>query len=80
MIHSISNRRNYPCLTTQSYLNQSSLGLIGEPAVSAMHRFLDKTARHGNLRTSDAEEAFLQLLRSRFAQLTESNEKMLLSF
>ena len=80
MIHSISNRRNYPCLNTQSYLNQSSLGLIGEPAVSAMHRFLDKTARHGNLRMSDAEEAFLQPLRSRFAQLTESNEKMLLSF
>ena len=81
MIHSISNCRNYPCLNTQSYLNQSSLGLIGEPAVSAMHRFLDKTARHGNLRMSDAEQAFfLQPLRSRFAQLIESNEKMLLSF
>ena len=76
MIQSISSRRDYPCLKTQSYLNQASLGLIGEPAVSAMHRFLDETARHGNLRMSDAEEAaFLQPLRSRFAQLTESKEK-----
>ena len=57
MIHSISNRRNYPCLKTQSYLNRSALGLIGEPAVSAMHRFQDKSALHGNLRMSDAEEA-----------------------
>ena len=69
MIHSISNRRNYLCLKAQSYLNQSSLGLIGEPAVSATHRFLDKTARHGNLRISEAEEAFFynrldQVLRS----------------
>ena len=76
MIQSISNRCNYPCLKRQSYLNQASLGLIGQPAVSAMHRFLDETARHGNLRMSDAEEAvFLQPLRSRFAQLTESKEK-----
>ena len=63
MIHSISNRRNYLCLKAQSYLNQSSLGLIGEPAVSATHRFLDKTVRHGNLRLSDAEESvFYNLL------------------
>ena len=63
MIPSISNRRNYPCLKTQSYLNQSSLGLIGEPAVSVMHSFLGKSARHGNLRMSDAEETvFFNLL------------------
>jgi selenocysteine lyase/cysteine desulfurase len=40
-----------------------------------MHSFLDETARHGNLRMSDAEEAvFLQPLRSRIAQLIDAQE------
>ncbi len=75
MIQSISSRLDYPCLRTISYLNQASLGLMGEPAVTAMHHFLDETARHGNLKMSDAEEAvFLQPLRSRFAQLIGSEK------
>lgn len=75
MIQSISSRLDYACLQTHSYLNQASLGLTGEPAVSAMHSFLDETARHGNLRMSDAEEAvFLQPLRSRIAQLIDAQK------
>ncbi|MDG2475003.1 MAG: aminotransferase class V-fold PLP-dependent enzyme [Paracoccaceae bacterium] len=70
MITSLSNRKSFPCLETHSYLNQASLGLIGSEAVSAMHEFLDTTARHGNLRMSDTEEAdFLNPLRSQIAQL-----------
>ena len=57
MIDAISKRQDYPCLKTHSYLNQASLGLTGEVAVSAMHNFLDETARHGNLRMSDVDEA-----------------------
>jgi selenocysteine lyase/cysteine desulfurase len=38
------------------YLNQASLGLIGEPAVAAMHSFLENVARHGNLYMSDSDE------------------------
>jgi hypothetical protein len=38
------------------YLNQASLGLIGQPAVSAMHSFLENVARHGNLYMSDSDE------------------------
>jgi selenocysteine lyase/cysteine desulfurase len=38
------------------YLNQASLGLIGQPAVAAMHGFLENVARHGNLYMSDSDE------------------------
>lgn len=54
MIDAISKRQDSPCLKTHSYLNQASLGLTGEVAVFAMHTFLDETARHGNLKMSDA--------------------------
>ena len=57
IIQSISSRLDYPCFRTISYLNQASLGLMGEPAVTAMHHFLDETDRHVNLKISDAEEA-----------------------
>jgi selenocysteine lyase/cysteine desulfurase len=70
MQKALSNRLDYPCLTTHSYLNQASLGLIGDPAVAAMHGFLDTTARHGNLYMSDAQEAaFLQPLRTNVSRL-----------
>jgi len=46
----------YPCLRDSVYLNQASLGLIGQPAVAAMHRFLEDVARHGNLYMSDRDE------------------------
>ena len=76
MIDAISKRQDYPCLKTHSYLNQASLGLTGEVAVSAMHTFLDETARHGNLRMSDVDEAnFLNPLRSRIACLVGTEEK-----
>jgi len=38
------------------YLNQASLGLIGQPAAAAMHSFLENVARHGNLYMSDSDE------------------------
>ena len=70
MQKALSNRLEYPCLKTHSYLNQASLGLIGEPAVAAMRDFLDNTARHGNLHMSDAQEAaFLQPLRGNVSRL-----------
>ena len=56
MSSSISDRSQYPCLSDSVYLNQSSLGLIGQPAVAAMHHFLENVARHGNLYMSDSDE------------------------
>ncbi|HYL17033.1 MAG TPA: aminotransferase class V-fold PLP-dependent enzyme, partial [Terriglobales bacterium] len=38
------------------YLNQASLGLIGQPAAAAMHSFLENVARYGNLYMSDSDE------------------------
>ncbi|MBL4906225.1 MAG: hypothetical protein JKX94_02140, partial [Sneathiella sp.] len=59
MISSLSNRSHYSSLTEAVYLNQASLGLVGEPAVSAMHAYLDDIGRHGNLHLSDSEEVAL---------------------
>ncbi len=70
MIESLSNRKDYPCLKNNCYLNQASLGLIGETAASAMHHFLSDTARHGNLNMSDADEtAFLDATRLKIGRL-----------
>jgi len=81
MQKALSNRLEYPCLKTHSYLNQASLGLIGEPAVAAMRDFLDNTARHGNLHMSDAQEAaFLQPLRGNVSRLIGCAPKTLLLF
>jgi hypothetical protein len=49
MISSLFDRLDYPSLLQGVYLNQASLGLIGQPAVTAMHTFIDDVARHGNL-------------------------------
>ena len=66
------DRSDYPTLSDAAYLNQASLGLIGTPAVEAMHRLLDDVARHGNLRMSDDDElGFLHGLRDRAARLLE---------
>jgi hypothetical protein len=63
-------RADYPTLQECVYLNQASLGLIGNPAVDAMHDLLDRVARHGNLRMSDEDEvAFLNGLRERAARV-----------
>ncbi len=59
MISSLSNRSHYNSLTDAIYLNQASLGLVGQPAVSAMHAFLDDIGRHGNMKLTDAEEVAL---------------------
>jgi cysteine desulfurase / selenocysteine lyase len=70
MISSLFNRLDYPSLHQSVYLNQASLGLIGQPAVSAMHTFIDNVARHGNLYMSDEDEvAYCGTLRERAARL-----------
>src|ERR1700747_2319630 len=56
MTSSLSDRSQYPFLRASVYLNQASLGLIGQPAVAAMHSFLENVARHGNLYMSDNDE------------------------
>ncbi len=70
MISSLSDRSQYSSLTICTYLNQASLGLICQPAVSAMHTFLDDIGRHGNLNMSDTDEvAFFTPLREQAAAL-----------
>ena len=70
MIQALSARADYPSLIDHVYLNQASLGLIGQPAVHSMHRFLDEIARHGNLRMTDEEElGFSEALRRQGARL-----------
>jgi cysteine desulfurase/selenocysteine lyase len=70
MIPSLFNRLDYPGLRQSVYLNQASLGLIGQPAVTAMHTFIDDVARHGNLFMSDSDEVgCYETLRERAARL-----------
>ena len=70
MISSPFDRLDYPSLRQSVYLNQASLGLIGQPAVTAMHTFIDNFARHGNLYMSDKDEvAFCETLRERASRL-----------
>jgi selenocysteine lyase/cysteine desulfurase len=59
MISSLSDRSHYESLAHGIYLNQASLGLIGQPAVAAMHAFLDDIGRHGNMHLTDDEELAL---------------------
>jgi len=70
MVQSLLNRLDYPSLAQSVYLNQASLGLIGQPAVTAMHTFIDDVARHGNLYLSDSDEVgYFETLRERAAGL-----------
>jgi cysteine desulfurase/selenocysteine lyase len=70
MISSLFDRLDYPGLRQGVYLNQASLGLIGQPAVTAMHTFIDNVARHGNLYMSDRDEvAYCETLRVRASRL-----------
>jgi selenocysteine lyase/cysteine desulfurase len=63
-------RSHYASLADSVYLNQASLGLLGQTAVEVMHRFVDDVARHGNLNMSDADEVgFFDQLRERAAEL-----------
>ena len=74
MIDALLDRSLYPGLKDYVYLNQASLGLIAQPAVAAMHHFLDDVARHGNYRMTDDEEVgFLTSLRERGAKLLHCN-------
>ncbi len=74
MISSLAPRTDYPTLEGSVYLNQASLGLIGRPAVEAMHGFLDDVARHGNRSMSDQDEvAYFESLRERAARLLGSD-------
>jgi cysteine desulfurase/selenocysteine lyase len=67
---SLIDRNEYRTLRDCVYLNQASLGLIGDPAVEAMHDLLDRVVRHGNLHMSDEDETgFLDGLRQRAARL-----------
>ncbi len=70
MISSPFDRSDYPSLRRSVYLNQASLGLIGQAAVTAMHTFIDNVARHGNLYMSDRDEvAYSATLRDRASRL-----------
>ena len=70
MIPSPFDRLDYPSLRQSVYLNQASLGLIGQPAVTAMHTFIDQVARHGNLYMSDSDEVgYCEALRERSVSL-----------
>ena len=74
MISSLFNRSDYPSFRQSVYLNQASLGLIGQPAVAAMHTFIDDVARHGNLHMSDSDEVgYCETLRERAARLFHCN-------
>ena len=70
MISPPFSRLDYPSLRQSAYLNQASLGLISQPAVTAMHSFIDNVARHGNLHMSDSDEvAYCETVRERASQL-----------
>jgi len=76
LLSSLFNRSDYPTLTNAIYLNQASLGLIGQPAVTAMHGWLDNIGRHGNLYLSDDDEGgLLDTLRVHAARLFETEAK-----
>ena len=49
-------RAHYPALEQTTYLNQASLGMMGQPAVDALTSFIEQVGRHGNLFMSDADE------------------------
>ncbi len=73
MISALVQRADYPTLRDCVYLNQASLGLIGQPAFTAMSSFLENIARHGNFRMSDADEAvYHDSLRNCAAKLLNS--------
>jgi cysteine desulfurase/selenocysteine lyase len=75
MISSLLDRADYPAFRESVYVNQASLGLIGQPAVTTMHAFIENVARHGNCYMSDSEEtAYLGSLRKRAATMLHSNE------
>ena len=74
MVTSVFDRAHYAALDDCVYLNQASLGLVGRPAVSAMHSYLDEVGCRGNLQLTDADElAALDSLRERAAALLHAD-------
>ena len=78
MFQSLSDRSHYSSLADCIYLNQASLGLIGQPAVMAMHAFLDDVGRHGNMNMSDSDEVayFSEVREQAAAILTSAPERL----
>ncbi len=71
------DRATYPTLLECTYLNQASLGLIGQRATEKMHSMLDGVARHGNLHLSDEGESdLLAGLRAQAAELLSVDDRM----
>lgn len=78
MIDALVERSDYPTLENSVYLNQASLGLIGQPAVQVMHEFLDEVARHGNLKMNDEDEVgFFGSLRAPGARILNCDTRHL---
>lgn len=64
------DRAEYAALSSCTYLNQASLGLIPRTSLEASTRFLTEVAQHGNVRLSDEAEAeILSTLREAAAGL-----------
>lgn len=76
MVESVVPRSHYPALTEFAYLNQASLGMMGQPAVTAFHDFVEDVGRHGNLFMSDADEvSYFELLRHEAAAILGTTER-----
>ena len=74
MTHPLLPRADYPALQTTVYLNQASLGMMGQPAVDALQSFVETTGRHGNLLMSDADEvSYYENLRQQGAAILGSS-------
>jgi cysteine desulfurase / selenocysteine lyase len=73
---SLVPRSQYPALAQFVYLNQASLGMMGQPAVTALHGFVEDVGRHGNLFMSDADEvSYFELLRREAAAILGTTER-----
>ena len=73
-------RSDYPALQDNVYLNQASLGMMGQPAVDALIQFVQQIGRHGNLHMSDADEvSYYANLRNQGGQFWAAGQSKLRS-
>ncbi len=73
-MQSLLPRSHYPALETTAYLNQASLGMMGQPTVDALQTFVETVGRHGNLyMTDDDEVGYYENLRQQGANILGSN-------
>jgi len=71
-------RSHYPALADFAYLNQASLGMMGQPAVTAFRSFVEDVGRHGNLYMSDVDEvSYFELLRQQAASILGTTERQI---